>query len=107
MVIKMMVVVLYSTKEKILQGIIRSCYKRDIPTEKIIKLADDIEREICNTMKHEIPSKIIGEIVMKHLKTFDKVAYIRFASVYRKFSDIDNFKQELENLNSMNKDKLK
>ena len=94
-------------KEKILQGIIRSCYKRDIPTEKIIKLADDIEREICNTMKHEIPSKIIGEIVMKHLKTFDKVAYIRFASVYRKFSDIDNFKQELENLNSMNKDKLK
>lgn len=57
-------------------------------------------------MKHEIPSKIIGEIVMKHLKTFDKVAYIRFASVYRKFSDIDNFKQELENLNSMNKDKL-
>lgn len=94
-------------KEKILQGIIRSCYKRDIPTEKIIKLSDDIEREICNTMKHEIPSKIIGEIVMKHLKTFDKVAYIRFASVYRKFSDIDNFKQELENLNPMNKDKLK
>ena len=73
----------------------------------VFQLADDIEREICNTMKHEIPSKIIGEIVMKHLKTFDKVAYIRFASVYRKFSDIDNFKQELENLNSMNKDKLK
>ena len=91
-------------KEKLLKGIIRSCYKRDIPAEKIIELADDIEKEVRNTMKHEIPSKIIGEVVMKYLKTFDKVAYIRFASVYRKFSDIDNFKQELENLNSMDKD---
>ena len=90
-------------KEKLLKGIIRSCYKRDIPAEKIIELADDIEKEVRNTM-NEIPSKIIGEVVMKYLKTFDKVAYIRFASVYRKFSDIDNFKQELENLNSMDKD---
>ena len=90
-------------KEKLLKGIIRSCYKRDIPAEKIIKLADDIEKELLNTMKHEISSKTIGEVVMKYLKTFDKVAYIRFASVYRKFSDIDNFKQELENLNALNK----
>ncbi len=87
-------------KEKLLKGIIRSCYKRDIPAEKIILLADNIEKELRNTMKHEIPSKVIGEVVMKYLKSFDKVAYIRFASVYRKFSDIDNFKQELENLNS-------
>lgn len=92
-------------KEKLLKGIIRSCYKRDIPAEKIIKLADEIEKELRNMMKHEISSKTIGEVVMKYLKTFDKVAYIRFASVYRKFSDIDNFKQELENLNSVNKDK--
>lgn len=92
-------------KEKLLKGIIRSCYKRDIPAEKIIKLADEIEKELRNMMKHEISSKTIGEVVMKYLKTFDKVAYIRFASVYRKFSDIDNFKQELENLNSANKDK--
>lgn len=92
-------------KEKLLKGIIRSCYKRDIPAERIIKLADEIEKELRNMMKHEISSKTIGEVVMKYLKTFDKVAYIRFASVYRKFSDIDNFKQELENLNSANKDK--
>ncbi|HIX84927.1 MAG TPA: transcriptional regulator NrdR [Candidatus Megamonas gallistercoris] len=92
-------------KEKLLKGIIRSCYKRDIPAEKIIKLADEIEKELRNMMRHEISSKTIGEVVMKYLKTFDKVAYIRFASVYRKFSDIDNFKQELENLNSVNKDK--
>ncbi len=91
-------------KEKLLKGIIRSCYKRDIPAEKIIRLADDIERDIRNTMKHEIPSKLIGEFVMKYLKTFDQVAYIRFASVYRKFSDIDNFKRELENLNNKSKD---
>ena len=92
-------------KEKLLKGIIRSCYKREIPAEKIIKLADEIEKELRNMMKHEISSKTIGEVVMKYLKTFDKVAYIRFASVYRKFSDIDNFKQELENLNATNKDK--
>ena len=65
----------------------------------------EIEKELRNMMKHEISSKTIGEVVMKYLKTFDKVAYIRFASVYRKFSDIDNFKQELENLNATNKDK--
>ena len=92
-------------KEKLLKGIIRSCYKRDIPAEKIIKLADEIEKELRNMMRHEISSKTIGEVVMKYLKTFDKVTYIRFASVYRKFSDIDNFKQELENLNAANKDK--
>lgn len=92
-------------KEKLLKGIIRSCYKREIPAEKIIKLADEIEKELRNMMKDEISSKTIGEVVMKYLKTFDKVAYIRFASVYRKFSDIDNFKQELENLNATNKDK--
>lgn len=89
-------------RDKLMRGIIRSCYKRDIPAEKILKLTDDIERELRNTMKHEIPSKVIGEVVMKYLKTFDKVAYIRFASVYRKFSDIDNFKQELANLADTN-----
>ncbi len=87
-------------KNKLLNGIIRSCYKRDIPAEKILNLADDIEKELRNTMKHEISSKAIGEVVMRYLKGFDKVAYIRFASVYRKFSDVDSFKQELDNLNA-------
>ena len=89
-------------KNKLLNGIIRSCYKRDIPAEKILNLADEIEKELRNTMKHEISSRKIGEVVMRYLKNFDKVAYIRFASVYRKFSDVDSFKQELENLNAPN-----
>ncbi len=85
-------------RNKLRNGILRSCYKRDIPAEKIIKLADDIEKDIHNQMCSEIPSKKIGELVMQYLKTFDEVAYIRFASVYRKFSDSSNFAQEVENL---------
>lgn len=85
-------------RNKLLNGIISSCYKRDIPTEKIIHFADDIEKELHNMMITEIPSKKIGELIMKRLKNFDEVAYIRFASVYRKFTDIDNFTQELKEL---------
>lgn len=87
-------------KNKILQGLIRCCHKRDIPMDKIIALADTIEQNIVNSMQHEISTEKIGEIVMHYLKDFDKVAYIRFASVYRKFSDLDSFKRELEKLDS-------
>ncbi|WP_196594152.1 transcriptional regulator NrdR [Pectinatus sottacetonis] len=92
-------------RNKLLNGIIRSCYKRDIPTERIIHFVDNIEKELHNMMAPEIPSKQIGELVMKHLKSFDEVAYIRFASVYRKFTDIDNFTKELEKLRSAKNDK--
>ena len=85
-------------RDKLLKGLIRSCDKRDIPTERIVNLADEIERELRNTMEREVTTKAIGELVMEKLKNFDEVAYIRFASVYRKFADISMFKEELEEL---------
>ena len=85
-------------KNKILNGLIRSCEKRNIPTEQVLALADEIERELRNTMERGITTKAIGELVMEKLKNFDEVAYIRFASVYRKFADISMFKEELEEL---------
>ena len=85
-------------RDKLLNGLIRSCDKRDIPTEHIVALANTIERELRNTMEREVTSRSIGEKVMEKLKDFDEVAYIRFASVYRKFADISSFQQELEEL---------
>ena len=85
-------------RDKLLKGLIRSCDKRDIPTDRIVALADEIERELRNTMEREITTKSIGELVMEKLKNFDEVAYIRFASVYRKFADISMFKEEKEEL---------
>lgn len=84
--------------DKLLNGLIRSCDKRNIPTEQIVSLADEIERELRNTMDREVTTKAIGEMVMEKLRNFDEVAYIRFASVYRKFADISMFKEELEEL---------
>ena len=84
--------------DKLLNGLIRSCDKRNIPTEQIVSLADEIERELRNTMDREVTTKAIGELVMEKLRNFDEVAYIRFASVYRKFADISMFKEELEEL---------
>ena len=85
-------------KDKLLNGLIRSCDKRNIPAERIVSLADEIERELRNTMEREVTTKAIGELVMEKLKNFDEVAYISFASVYRKFADISMFKEELEEL---------
>ena len=85
-------------RNKLLNGLIRSCDKRDIPTERIVALADDIEKELRNTMDREVYTRDIGELVMEKLKNFDEVAYIRFASVYRKFADISGFREELEAL---------
>ena len=85
-------------RNKLLNGLIRSCDKRDIPMDHIVQLADEIEKELRNTMDREVESSAIGELVMHKLKDFDEVAYIRFASVYRKFTDISNFKEELEAL---------
>lgn len=83
-------------KNKLLTGIIRSCEKRSISMESINSLANEIEKELRNTMEREIPTKVIGELVMEKLRNFDPVAYVRFASVYRKFTDLNHFKEELE-----------
>ena len=83
-------------RDKILNGVVRSCDKRDISMERIVALVNEIERDVRNTMEQEVPSSKIGELVMNRLKDFDEVAYIRFASVYRKFADISSFLDELK-----------
>lgn len=85
-------------RNKILSGLIRACIKRDISTSKLGEIVDDIEAEIRNMPSNEIYSKDIGNLVLKRLKDLDKVAYIRFASVYKQFNDIDEFKKELSKL---------
>jgi transcriptional repressor NrdR len=87
------------SREKLRSGIERACEKRPIETEEIDRVVSEIERRLRNKIKgKEVESRIIGEEVMKQLKKLDKVAYIRFASVYRDFKDLDDFKKELKEL---------
>ena len=83
------------SRDKLMTGIIRSCDKRDISMEQITNFVAEIERDIRNRTEPEVPSEKLGEIVMERLKDFDEVAYIRFASVYREFKDVDTFMNEL------------
>ena len=85
-------------RSKILNGLMKACEKRPISLTVLEDTADKVEKELRNSMDREIPSRVIGEVLMKHLKNLDHVAYVRFASVYREFTDIDNFMQELEAL---------
>ena len=91
-------------KEKLLTGIRKACEKRPLPTGSIDKLADDIEAELYGKGKAEIPSAVIGDMVMERLKKLDYIAYIRFASVYRDFTDITALKREIDNLVSDDED---
>lgn len=83
-------------REKVRRGIIKACEKRPIEIEKINEALDKIELKLKKN--NEISTNVIGEEVMRHLKRLDKVAYIRFASVYREFEDVSDFKKELNNL---------
>jgi len=85
-------------RQKVLNGVIEACEKRQIPLEKIEKLVDDVESDLRKRDSVEVESRVVGEIVMRKLKSLDKVAYIRFASVYREFEDLDRFTEELEKL---------
>jgi len=85
-------------RDKIKKGIVRACEKRPITNEMIEKIVDEIETELRNQDDVEIPSKRVGQFVMKKLKQMDKVAYIRFASVYREFADLESFENELKKL---------
>ena len=85
-------------KAKILGGMIRACEKRPVPMAEIEKIASEIELDLQNSMEREIRSEVIGEKVMERLRTVDQVAYVRFASVYRQFKDIDTFMAELNKL---------
>ena len=85
-------------RNKLKTGILKACEKRPITNETIEKMVDEIESELRNEDSVEVPSKKIGELVMKKLRRIDKVAYIRFASVYREFADLESFENELKKL---------
>ncbi len=85
-------------RNKILSGLLKACEKRPVPVDVLEKATDEIERDLRNTLDREVESKVIGELVMDKLKTIDEVAYVRFASVYRQFKDINRFMEELEKL---------
>ena len=90
---------------KIKNGIIKACEKRPVSMSKIDKLVEDVKKQIFNSLEQEISSKRIGEMVMDGLKSIDEVAYVRYASVYRQFTDISSFMNELEALMKENKNK--
>ncbi|WP_073089317.1 transcriptional regulator NrdR [Thermosyntropha lipolytica] len=85
-------------REKILNGITRACEKRSVSMEEIENMVADIERELRDNYDREVSSKVIGEMVMDRLKKVDEVAYVRFASVYRKFADLDSFIKTIEQM---------
>lgn len=84
--------------DKIKMGIIKACEKRPVPMHDIEELVAGIEKAIFNSLRQEITSKEIGELVMSGLKKLDDVAYVRFASVYKEFKDVDTFMKELQTL---------
>ena len=85
-------------KQKVLGGMIRACEKRPVPLAELERIADEIEQDLQNSMDREISTADIGERVMEKLRYVDQVAYVRFASVYRQFKDIDTFMAELNKL---------
>ena len=85
-------------REKLMNGLMRACEKRPVSVEMLDHVVDDIEAELLNTMDREIYSSRIGELAMQKLKRIDEIAYVRFASVYRQFADIDSFMEELKTL---------
>ena len=85
-------------RSKIEAGVLRACHKRPVSAEQIHKLVDEVETEIFNQEEREIPSSVIGEIVMDKLKDLEAVAYVRFASVYIEFKDVNTFMDELKKI---------
>lgn len=83
-------------RSKIEAGVLRACYKRPISASQITQLIDEVETEVFSMEDKEVPSRVIGELVMNKLKNLEAVAYVRFASVYREFKDINTFMDELK-----------
>ncbi len=90
---------------KLKNGIIKACEKRPVPATTIDKLVDDIQKKIYNSLAQEVTSKELGELVCEGLKNIDEVAYVRFASVYRSFTDTTEFIKELEKMVKSDKNK--
>lgn len=91
-------------KMKIMNGMLRACEKRPVPLGELDKIADDIEQELHNSLERETSTTKIGEMVMQRIKDVDEVAYVRFASVYRQFKDVNTFLDELTKLMGDRKD---
>ena len=85
-------------REKLLNGLMRACEKRPVSTQTLEKVVDDIEYSYVNVLAKEVSSKVLGEEVLRRLKDIDDVAYVRFASVYREFADVETFLKELQDL---------
>lgn len=85
-------------RSKVLGGMIRACEKRPVPLAELERIAEEVEQELQNGLDREITTEHIGELVMEKLRNLDQVAYVRFASVYRQFKDIDTFMAELSKL---------
>lgn len=85
-------------RNKVLGGVLKACEKRSVSLEIIEQLVDDVERDLRSSLDKEIPSVVIGERVMERLRHIDGVAYVRFASVYREFKDVNEFREQLEQL---------
>ena len=88
---------------KVLNGIMRACQKRPVSVEQMENIVNDIENELRNSLKNEVPVSIIGSMVMDRLKNIDAVSYVRFASVYREFKDVETFMREIEDILKKNK----
>lgn len=87
-------------KSKIINGLIKSCEKRPVSRTQIEAIAEDVEKKISNQMLTEVKSQYIGEVIMDNLKVIDEIAYVRFASVYRQFKDVNTFIDEIKKLMS-------
>jgi len=85
-------------RNKIMSGIVRACEKRPVPVAEMDRVVNEIERGLNNMMEKEVESTFVGELVMEKLKELDEVAYVRFASVYRQFTDVNTFVKEIEKL---------
>ncbi|MFA6433857.1 MAG: transcriptional regulator NrdR [Elusimicrobiales bacterium] len=89
------------SREKLLGGLVKSCQKREVSVEKIEEAVAEIESSLRNEDKTEIPSRLIGELVADKLKKLDKVAYIRFASIYKDFEDVTDFEKEIRSIQQL------
>ena len=85
-------------KDKLLKGILRACQKTSVTLETVEEIVNEIERELLNSGNKEVKSELIGELVMNHLQKVNPVAYVRFASVYREFKDVETFRKEIDSL---------
>ncbi len=89
-------------RQKLMAGLLRASVKRHITREQLERLVSDIESDLRNQFKYEVTAKRLGDMVLDKLRDLDKVAYIRFASVYKEFQDVDEFTEELEKLQEAN-----